>query len=168
MTSDWYLLHGDGRHNRGQLGGAPALHQHHGLFHLQLVVEGDELRLGGAFACDQPPLHVVLIEAVQPEYSGKITQFSTVFLLYLIWTDIYTLPQSLPPSCRCLEQTESVKRYLASHQQAPQIKVEVPLQGTEPCGSLAITTKFKYYIRWENTGSDLTGLNVGQETTAAF
>lgn len=70
-----YLLHGDGRHYRGQLGGAPALHHHHGLFHLQLVVEGDELRLGGAFACDQSPLHVGFIEAVQPESSREITHY---------------------------------------------------------------------------------------------
>ncbi len=75
VTNMMYLLHGDGRHYRGQLGGAPALHHHHGLFHLQLVVEGDELRLGGAFACDQPPLHVGFIEAVQPESSREITHY---------------------------------------------------------------------------------------------
>lgn len=69
---DWHLPHGHGRHDRGQLGGAPALHQHHGLFHLQLVVEGDELRLCGALACDQPPLNVGLIEAVQPTAETSI------------------------------------------------------------------------------------------------
>lgn len=68
-TRDWYSRHGDGGHDGGQLGGDPALHHHHGLFHLHLVVEGDELRLGGALACDQPPLHVGLVEAVQPECS---------------------------------------------------------------------------------------------------
>lgn len=72
-TLGWHLLHGHGRHNGGQLGGAPALHQHHGLFHLHLVVEGDELRLGGALAGDQPLLDVGLIEAVQPAAEKSIT-----------------------------------------------------------------------------------------------
>lgn len=67
MLSDArHVLHGHGRHNGRQLGGAPALHQHHGLFHLHLVVERDELRLSGAFACYQPLLHVGFIEAIQP------------------------------------------------------------------------------------------------------
>lgn len=61
---DWLV---GGGHDGGQLGGAPALHQHHGLLHLHFVVEGDELRLAGALACDQPLLHVCLIEAIQPE-----------------------------------------------------------------------------------------------------
>lgn len=64
-----YLLHGNsGRHSSRQLDSPSALHQLNGLFHLHLVVEGDELWLLGAFACNQALLHILLVEAVQ---SGK-------------------------------------------------------------------------------------------------
>lgn len=62
----YYSLHGNSRrHRRGQLDSAPALHQLDGLFHLHLVVEGNELRLLGALARNQALLHVLLVEAVQ-------------------------------------------------------------------------------------------------------
>ena len=61
------LLHG---YEAGQLGRAAALHHHHGLLHLHLVVEGDELGLHGALPGDQPALHVRLVEAVQPGGRG--------------------------------------------------------------------------------------------------
>lgn len=62
-----HSLHGNSRrHRRGQLDSAPALHQLDGLFHLHLVVEGNELRLLGALARNQALLHVLLVEAVQP------------------------------------------------------------------------------------------------------
>lgn len=67
-----YSLQGNRRYKGWQLGGAPALHQHHGLFHLHLVIEGDELRLCGTITWDQPLLHVGLVKAVQPEHSRKI------------------------------------------------------------------------------------------------
>ena len=61
-----YLLHGNcGRHSRRQVDSPSALHQVDGLFHLHLVVEGDELRLLGAFACNQALFHILLVEAVQ-------------------------------------------------------------------------------------------------------
>lgn len=61
-----YLLHGySGRHRRRQLDSPSTLHHLNGLFHLHLVVEGDELWLLGAFACNQALLHVLLVEAVQ-------------------------------------------------------------------------------------------------------
>lgn len=62
----YYSLHGNSRrHRSGQLDSAPALHQLDGLFHLHLVVEGNELRLLGALARNQALLHVLLVEAVQ-------------------------------------------------------------------------------------------------------
>lgn len=62
----YYSLHGDsGRHRRGHFDSAPTLHQLDGLFHLHLVVEGNELRLLGALARNQALLHVLLVEAVQ-------------------------------------------------------------------------------------------------------
>ena len=62
-----YLLHGNsGRHGRRHLDSPSTLHQLNGLFHLQLVVEGDELWLLGAFTCNQALLHILLVEAVQP------------------------------------------------------------------------------------------------------
>lgn len=61
-----YLLHGNsGRHGRRQLDSPSTLHQLNGLFHLHLVVEGDELWLLGAFARNQALLHILLVEAVQ-------------------------------------------------------------------------------------------------------
>lgn len=61
-----YLLHGDSRReSRRQLDSTSTLHQLNGLFHLHFVVEGNELWLLGALACDQALLHVLLVEAVQ-------------------------------------------------------------------------------------------------------
>lgn len=62
-----YLLHGDGGgYGRGKFGAASALHQLDGVLHLQLVVEGDELRLLGALARDQALLHILFVKAIQP------------------------------------------------------------------------------------------------------
>lgn len=62
-----YILHGNsGRQSRRRLDSPSTLHQLDGLFHLHLVVEGDELWLLGAFACDQALLHILLVDAVQP------------------------------------------------------------------------------------------------------
>ena len=69
-----YLLHGNsGRHSSGQLNSPSTLHQLNGLFHLHLVVEGDELWLLGAFTCNQALLHILLVEAVQPERRKGVT-----------------------------------------------------------------------------------------------
>lgn len=65
-TLHWNSLQGGCRRQGRQLGGTPALHQHHGFFHLHLVVEGNELRLTGAITGNQPLLHIRPVEAIQP------------------------------------------------------------------------------------------------------
>lgn len=135
---DWYSLQGDRRYNGGQLGGAPALHQHHGLFHLHLVVEGDELRLCGTITCDQPLLHIGFVEAVQPEYSRKINRYFFAsqknMCRHLQWF-------SVPPAV-INKQKEEKKKFLgitapcsascAKHMN----RLEIPPQGTESMNQL--------------------------------
>lgn len=67
-----HLLHGNSRRqSRRQLRSPSFFHQLNGLFHLHLVVKGNELRLLGALTCYQAPLYILFIKAVQSEKTNE-------------------------------------------------------------------------------------------------
>lgn len=75
----FYSLHGyGGWHSRGKFGTSAALHQLDGLLHLHLVVESDELWFFWALPCYQTLLHILLIEAVQPEKRRDEVSFDLI------------------------------------------------------------------------------------------